>query len=173
MTDKELTLIAFLEGTGTDNCGRTLKDIWNFTEKEREVTHNYIQWLFPLSEPSAVNKEAVLLTEEMISYIRDSKQIQENLLISFQYMVSFYGFFHNPDTDEITLIQEPKELFISWLTPFNHNFKRISRILYSMRLCGLSVPAENFYKILMNLTEDIKYCKTAQKYWKYAIERKE
>lgn len=42
----------FLKGTGKDKQGRTLQDIWNFSDEQLESTHNYIQWLFPLINPT-------------------------------------------------------------------------------------------------------------------------
>ena len=45
-------LLGFLIGAGTDAAGRNHADIIAMTDAELEQHHDYIQWLFPLPEPS-------------------------------------------------------------------------------------------------------------------------
>ena len=46
-------IVEFLEGSGTDRQNRKLKDIWLMQHSEIENTHDFIQWVFPLNEPSS------------------------------------------------------------------------------------------------------------------------
>ena len=45
-------LTDFYRGTGTDVEGRTLAEIWAYSDAELEGVHDFIQWLFPLREPA-------------------------------------------------------------------------------------------------------------------------
>ena len=42
----------FLLQEEADFKGRLLSDIWNFTDDEIELHHNFIQLIFPLDKPS-------------------------------------------------------------------------------------------------------------------------
>ena len=55
-------LIAFYRGLAPDSEGRTLADLWAFSDREMEDIHDFIQWMFPLREPSRFNPDAPLLT---------------------------------------------------------------------------------------------------------------
>ena len=52
----------FYRGDGTDSEGRRLEDILRWDDQTLEYVHDFIQWLFPLDEPSAVNPNAPLVT---------------------------------------------------------------------------------------------------------------
>ena len=45
-------LIDFYRGTGSDTRGRSLEQIWSYSDKEMEYHHDFIQWGCPLREPS-------------------------------------------------------------------------------------------------------------------------
>ena len=45
-------IVGFLEGKTPDHRGRTLSMVLAFSDERAEQTHDYIQWLFPLDEPS-------------------------------------------------------------------------------------------------------------------------
>jgi hypothetical protein len=55
------------------------------------MTHDYIQWLFPLQEKSRFNPNAPILKEEDIYFFRVSQEIKHNLICSLRLMLSFYG----------------------------------------------------------------------------------
>ena len=46
-------VVMFLEGEGTDARGRSVFDVISMNDVAIERTHDFIQWLFPLPEPSA------------------------------------------------------------------------------------------------------------------------
>ena len=56
-------LLRFYRLEGADARGRTLAEIWSWDAARLEGVHDYIQWLFPLPEPSAFNPQAPILTE--------------------------------------------------------------------------------------------------------------
>ena len=45
-------IVMFLEGEGTDAHGRTVFEIVAMDDIALDRTHDFIQWLFPLPEPS-------------------------------------------------------------------------------------------------------------------------
>ena len=55
-------LLRFYRLEGPDARGRTLPEIWAWDAARLEGVHDYIQWLFPLPEPSAFNPHAPILT---------------------------------------------------------------------------------------------------------------
>jgi hypothetical protein len=57
-------LLDFYRGTQLDSSGRMLHEIWDWTDDDLEAIHDFIQWLFPLPEPSQFNPDAPLLTPE-------------------------------------------------------------------------------------------------------------
>src|SRR5262245_5587601 len=60
-------LLDFYRGEGTDAEGRRLDDILAWRDGRLEAVHDFIQWLFPLPEPSRFNPDAPLLTPHDIA----------------------------------------------------------------------------------------------------------
>src|SRR5581483_7741036 len=84
-------LLDFYRGKGTDTEGRFVKDIWTWGDDELETVHNFIQWLFPLPEPSGFNPDAPLITEDDIATFKSDKLLQANVRKSFERMLAFFG----------------------------------------------------------------------------------
>ena len=116
------TLLRFYAGTGIDDRGRRIDEIWSFSRDELERVHDYIQWLFPLDEPSAFNPRAPLLDAATIERFRTDARLRENVERSLDVMRAFYA---SED----------------WITPHNHNFLRLTRILKSLSLLGFDERA--------------------------------
>ena len=57
-------LLGFLEGYDADARGRKLHEIWEFSDNQIESTHDFIQWLFPLTEPSQSQPDAPVLVQK-------------------------------------------------------------------------------------------------------------
>ena len=141
-----MALIAFYPGTGKDAEGRRLEDIWRFSHDELEANHDYIQWLFPLTERSAFNPRAPILDATMIERFRSDDMLKENLERSLGVMLDFYGL--EVAGDRIVRSAAFGERSRNWLTPFNHNFLRLTRILKSLRLLGLGGRAKQLFACL-------------------------
>ena len=63
-------LIGFLSGTAQDGAGRLLPDLLAWPDQRLEQVHDFIQWMFPLPEPSPVNPDAPVLDAGTIAEIR-------------------------------------------------------------------------------------------------------
>ena len=109
-------IVKFLEGTFPDYNNRFLSDIWNYDDYEIEKVHNFIQWIFPLDTVSKSVIDAPVLMDDEILDISQSELALHNLIRS---KIWFLNFLKRTD---------------NWLTPKNHNHKRISRMIRSLRL---------------------------------------
>ena len=96
------------------------------TDQQAERTHDYIQWLFPLDEPSRSINGVPVLTELEIDEIRQSSLAQINLAKSARW---FLGFLERND---------------HWITKYNHNHLRITRVIKSLRLLTSDEAADEF-----------------------------
>jgi hypothetical protein len=138
-------LIEFYLGEVPDFQGRTIHDILNFDFGELEAVHDYIQWLFPLKERSQFNPDAPILSDQDIRKFRDSEVLKRTLLSAFVRILGLYGL----EIQDQKVVRSPTwDQRKRWLTPYNHNFLRITRILTSLRLLGLEEYAGAFYAAL-------------------------
>ena len=148
------SLINFLRGTGPDSHGRYHTDILKFTDEELEETHDYIQWLFPLREPSeAVSDSPWIEHEETARLLREDEDVQENMVNALVRMDRFY--------------QNNK----FWLQQHDHNHLRITRILKSVSLLNTKENARDFYDRIMwrvKLAQPVS--EESLRYWQASIE---
>jgi hypothetical protein len=119
-------IVSFLEGKTPDHRGRILAMLLQQTDHQAEATHDYIQWLFPLDEPSRSVSGAPVLTELEIDEIRQSGLAQANLAKSARW---FLGFLERNN---------------HWITKYNHNHLRITRVIKSLRLLTSDKAADEF-----------------------------
>ena len=168
----ESALIAFYRGDGRDHRGRLLSHIHQYSNESLERHHDYIQWLFPLQEPSAANPEAPLLTSADIAAFAVDESLRKALIRSFRLMLQCYSLELVEDGDTITVRQGDffDEYSRIWLTPGNHNFLRITRILRSLSLLGLQQHAVAFLKCLEDIyaEEQKTIGETTMSYWRRA-----
>src|SRR5215471_1508362 len=149
-------LLDFYRGTATDSEGRWLRDLWQWNDDELEVVHDFIQWMFPLPEPSQFNPDAPLLTEEDIGAFRTDKMLRLHLQQSFGRIISFLGLEEHGDG---RISEGPKfraRAADVWTTP-NHNWLRITRILRSMTLLGLAPEAQALYACLSSFHQSRRF----------------
>jgi hypothetical protein len=123
-------IIGFLSGESPDSEGRYLSEIQKWSDSRLESAHDFIQWMFPLIEPSRVNQDAPLLDRETIAEIRSRPELLDAVRASFRCMQNFY------------------ERSLHWVTPGNHNHLRITRILTCLALLGLKTEAVEFFHFL-------------------------
>lgn len=170
MTPAEKQLIDFLRGDSKDVYGRFIDNILNKNHNILwlELTHNYIQWLFPLKEKSNA-AYSVPLTDEMVEIISNDNDILTNIKKAFAMMLHFYGFHLDKDTDEISILKSKSWMMMHWLNPYNHNFLRITRILSCLCICEMSNLAKKWLALLEEITKDIPYCNLSKEYWREAV----
>src|SRR3954447_9399661 len=119
-------IVSFYTGAARDDSGRTIDTIWAFDDDQLEDVHNYIQLLFPLETPSQfVN--APLLDAETIRAFNERQDLRDRLLTSLDVMLRFSGF--RREGDRVVPAPDFEKKAANWLTPYNHNFLRLTRIL--------------------------------------------
>jgi Opioid growth factor receptor (OGFr) conserved region len=137
-------IVEFYSGRKKDWRGRSIEEMWAYSHEQLEDVHSYIQWLFPLRTMGVA--PAPLLDAETITAFRDTVDLRERLLKSFDVMLDFYGL--RRQGDEVIETGDFPARAASWLTPYNHNFLRITRILTCLRELGLGAWSRAFFRCL-------------------------
>lgn len=157
-------------GSHPDNRGRTLSEILKQDDLWLEVTHDYIQWLFPNEERSRVAPGTPTITVEVKKEFKSDEILQRHLRASFYRMLAFYGLTATDQGIEKYDIWEKRKL--NWFVEDTHNNLRITRMLKCLYALGLENEALQFHQILVKLVQNEKDCgigTTAQQFWAEAI----
>jgi len=166
-------LVNFYLGDAPDNRGRMIDEVLSWKDEQLEDVHDYIQWLFPLKEKSAFNSSAPVLSKADINTFRSNPRVNQKLLLSLARLIDFYGFMATWEggTYQIVKSKDFQQKSRNWLTEYNHNFLRITRILKALVLLG----AEKHAKVFLIALEDV-YKDSSQvigqetlRYWREAI----
>lgn len=164
-------LVDFYRGQTRDTEQRRLDEIWDWNDDDLEAVHDFIQWLFPLPEPSNFNPDAPLLSELDIREFRSDPNLQARLQRSFERIVRFLGLEQAADG---TVREGPNFAARTsdvWAYP-NHNWLRITRILRSLTLLGLENQAQALYAWLSEMHRTQRFPISAEtfRYWTGAIQ---
>ena len=147
-----MKVLSFLQDTGPDHRGRYLSDIWKFSDQQIETTHDFIQWVFPLDEPSTASPDAPVLEPGEIALIHKSSLAAHNLNVSANW---FCAYLTRND---------------HWRVAHDHNHLRITRMIRSQRLLQGEMAAnatrDRILKLAAPSKEEIS--ETSFGYWKNA-----
>ena len=121
-----MDIVGFLEGKTPDHRGRTLSMVLAFSDERAEQTHDYVQWLFPLDEPSESVQGAPVLSDLDIDEIKKSPAARANLIRASEW---FFQFLNRNQR---------------WIAKHDHNQLRITRAIRSLRLLVGDIEADNF-----------------------------
>ncbi len=146
-SDTQSPLVRFYAGTAPDARGRMIGEIWAWDDAALEDGHDFVQWLFPLPEPSAFVDDAPLLTQADIAAFRASASLRDTLRRSFRRMLAFYGF-ALLDGPRVEPAPDFAAKSANWLKRFDHNYLRFTRILRALTLLGLRPEAVAFLAAL-------------------------
>ena len=146
-------VLSFLKG-GYDSQlpqSRTYTGILAQTDAYLEEAHDWVQQIFPTDELSSVHKEAKrwVVDKVIAAAIRNDAGCQANLRAAYQRIFSFYQLGGD--------LRRP----LWWVTPDNHNFKRLARILRSLNLAGLHKEANELMERLTHIYNHIPGAKRA------------
>jgi hypothetical protein len=164
-------LIDFYAGQRPDHRGRLVSEIQSWDFDQLEDVHDFIQWLFPLPEPSPVNPAAPTLDRATIEEFRRRPDLQAALLTSLQTMLAFYGFeLGSEPPPQISRSTNFAVRAANWLSPNNHNHLRITRILRATRLLGLEAHSKAFFDALDAVYKEMpsKITATSYAFWQGA-----
>lgn len=160
----------------------------NWSDEQWEKIHDFIQWVFPLQEPSNFNPDAPLLSAEDIALFQSNQDLQDALFKSFHRFLKFLGLrcrlSKDGETDANWIVEKIKagecgigdEFFTNaqieekmkvWESP-NHNWLRITRCLQSLRLLGLEFASTAFFVCLCDLYNTTNVSDVTFDYWSAA-----
>lgn len=135
-----------------------------------EYTHNFVQWLFPLTTVSGANPTAPVLDAAQISEFHADPLLRRNLLRSLDRLLGFYGLLRTADSiDKAPDWPQRKSL---WFTQPSHNHLRITRILKSLNTLGLPQEARALHQALVSLQNSETDCgipPSVFRYWADAV----
>ena len=133
-----MKLLSFLQDVGPDHQGRYLSDIWKFSDQQIETTHDFIQWVFPLAEPSGAIPGAPVLESAEIDLIHKSSPATMNLEKSGQWFIDY--------------LARSK----GWLRSHDHNHLRITRMIKSQRLLLGELAADSAKERVLQMAKKAK-----------------
>ena len=160
-------LRSFLEGKGTDDRGRTLDEILRCDDHWLEHNHDFIQWLFPIDTPSGANPNAPIVSARLAKELGAMTEVAGNLRRAVCRMAAFYGFaVVNAGLQGAAdyRVRAPR-----WAAHPTHNDLRITRILRSLTLFGLSKEARSFYEAAIAAVREFRADASVDRYWAMAL----
>lgn len=166
-------ILSFYLSQQPNSEGRGIEEIWMWDDERLEYIHNYIQWLFPLRERSRFNLKAPTLTDEVVAAFKTNPLLKARLLHSLQVMLKFYGLQCHEAGGKLEIIKAENypSRKRNWLNLCNHNYLRLTRILTSLTVLGLTNYAQALFKCLDQIyqEEPEKIGQETYKYWKNAL----
>lgn len=165
---EESALIKFFRGDGTDHAGRTLEDILALDDFWLEHTHDYLQWLFPIPEPSQYNARVPVLTKADVACFRTDRHLRTQQIRALDRMLAFYGL-ERRDEGIFPLPGLNMRTHI-WLKPAGHNHLRITRIIRSLQHCSQPELALRLQSAVIELGQSVgQVSEKSLNYWRNAI----
>lgn len=148
-----------------------------FSVSRMEDTHDYIQWLFPLDEPSGVMSNAPQVDELCQRAFASDPRLKATLRRALDKMLGFYGMklVGGPEESRVVKASYFARRASQWLTPGNHNFSRLTRILRSLSLLGEGQVAGSLLGCLEEIYEEYATVigGTTYRYWRNAAPGKQ
>ncbi|XP_056591571.1 opioid growth factor receptor-like protein 1 [Triplophysa dalaica] len=124
---------------------------WQGDYERLEEVHSYIQWLFPIQE-QGMNWQAHVLSKQEIKFFRKNETAKQNLVISYELMLDFYGIrLVDKKTGDVERATHWKERFDN-LNRYTHNNLRITRILKCLGTLGFEHYQEKLVKFFLHET---------------------
>jgi hypothetical protein len=168
-------IVDFYAGVAPDHRGRSLAQLQSQSLSALESNHDYIQWLFPLPERSSASAHAPILTPADIQAFEANPALRSSLLASLATMLKFYGFALVDTAGRLEVRRGPDFAARSevWLTPFNHNYLRLTRILRALNLLGCAVHADALFVALQDVYREhaVEISEETLEYWQRAVTR--
>lgn len=135
-----MKVVEFYRGERGNVMGHTLAEIMQYSLGAMEMDHDYIQWILPSNETSAMNGDAPTLTKEEAIILSEDPELRERVKASFLKFIDFLGLEltgteGEPVVDSLLSTQERPNP-TRWMDHFNHNMLRVTRCLKCMRLTG-------------------------------------
>lgn len=147
MTSAKDSICNYLGYGGMDHRQRTLDQTLAWDDEMLESTHDYVQWWFPLDEPSAYNSHAPVASRDEFEELRGDERVRAGVECAMHRMLRFYGL-RLEVSGVIKKTEEWDRRSPNWAFKQSHNDLRITRILKSLCLLGHRAHAEALLVVL-------------------------
>lgn len=137
------------------------EDIVKFTDSEIEKYHDFIQWIFPTSQPSRFNGDAPTIDEHFATMLHGNQCALQNYCKSCRRYLHYMDF----DCNENIHTYHGDRPF--YRLPY-HNFLRMTRMLQSLREAGHPQCSANLFAQMMDMlhsTRNQPISSTTIAYW--------
>lgn len=152
MSDENL-ILQFHQGQRANGSGIWFRDVLEvFVQRHFEGVHDYIQWCFPLPEPSQKQPQTPVLSRRELEAFRASDDLKDGIRKALAVMRKFYE-------------ESPQ-----WCTAKNHNYLRITRILRCLTLVGLHEEAKEFHAWVVEKSTKQPTMVDSMPYWDQALD---
>ena len=134
------------------------------------ITHDYIQWLFPLAELSRASTNAPLLDGATVEAFKQDEALRNHMRAAFVRMLAFFGL--RVTRQGITKAANWDERKPEWFTTNTHNSLRLTRMLKSLHALSFTWEAAELQRALFDLCATEPDCgldATARQFWKDAL----
>lgn len=171
-------ILDFYEGIGKNQYGFSFDDMIRMSDVNIENSHTCIQWLFPLFEESMATPNSPILSDDEIETFRkaENHHLRRKLVVAADRMCAFYGLEivieKSGGVDShirIIKAQDWMHKSSNWLTPRNHNFKRLTRMARSLSLLGLDALSVALQDCLLVIAKESSAVNSVtETFWKEA-----
>lgn len=142
-------IIDFYRGTGR-GAGRTFEQVVALDNIALEYGHDWVQWVFPLPEPSKAQPQSPVMTEADLQVFREDPEIRARIYTA---LLRFWRF----------LMETHR-----WHRAHDHNHLRITRVLRFLTLTWFHTEAKDIY----HWVETDKRCEAPERtreFWREAL----
>ncbi len=129
----------------------TFEQVMEWGWEQWEVSHDFIQWLFPTDTESSYNSSAPVLTKGEFEVLAKDLHISGCILRARNKFISIYMATDGPAHDYFSNAN-------------NHNHRRTTRLLRCLKSLGLS---QGYVFDMLHLLKDLKELKTTPETWNY------
>jgi len=119
------------------------------TPSKAERVHNFIQWMFPNTEPSEARPEIPPITKAEAKAIREDTVTLGQFKVGYEWFLRFLGIGLDANSGVLNRNSDWPERKLKLDVPGNHNFRRITRVLYALRELGLCDFMVHLYAFLV------------------------
>lgn len=166
----------FLNGTGPDAKGRYIYDYLAFSLDAWEDCHDHIQWAFPSSIPSEFNADAPVVSLFHLTRSLNEHGIRNAYFLITRYLASIgIGVNYTVHDSVAWLLIHNQQSRMGWISPCDHNHRRLTRLLQFMHHMYNATNIEIFnphglITLLMDIALDSEVCFSVKTlaYWTLA-----
>lgn len=161
-------VLVFLQGAGTDHRGRTLAAVLAQDDEWFEGTHDFVQWLFPSTQPSLYSHSAPVLTAQELRKLGADERTRDAVLQAYARMLRFLGLQCNEEG--VCQRADASPIALRWMRRADHNDKRLTRMLICLAGMGLEPQARQLLAYLLERFPIGGAKGKAPEFWAQALE---